>query len=93
MSYIYDDDSIYILDISEPRKVQKDVYFNHQNVAQHGMRICVLSLEAAILAQKTRRTPDKNENSYPWTTEPSSLIHFLCNYTSLDQREEMECGP
>lgn len=56
----------------------------------------MLPLEATVVAQKKRKTPDdKNEKSYPWTLGPSSLIHFLCNntnYTSLDQREEMDCG-
>lgn len=44
-----------MLDSSETSKVDKYVYFNHHN-AQHGMRICMLPLEATVLAQKKRNT-------------------------------------
>lgn len=76
MSYICDDDFIYILDSSEPSKVKKDVYINHHNVAQHAMRICMLSLEAAILAQKTQKHQIKMK------TDTHRLLNPLVSFTS-----------
>lgn len=41
------------------------------------------------MPREKKKKKDKNEKPYPWTTELSSLIHFLCkgtNCTYLDQR-------